>query len=213
MAGGKRALVRRLRAPLRSPGRPGVAKREDRRRFWLAIAAGCSSEDAAVDAGNIPSGGAAVVPGGRRHATNTSGAWRATAVGAVSVLRRARGDRAPEGAGSRRARDRPADRSCALDDLAGAAAQRSHAQRGPGVPGHDGAMACRAGGPRPKAAKLATNEALRRYVEDRLAGRIAHPDGRPISRPRDDMEEAPSRPAARCGDGRRPGARSRSRRG
>ena len=30
---------------------------------------------------------------------------------------------------------------------------------------------------RPKAAKLATNDALRRYVEDRLSGRIARPDG------------------------------------
>ena len=39
-------------------------------------------------------------------------------------------------------------------------------------------------GRRPKAAKLATNEALLRYVEDRLAGHIAHPVGRPISRPR-----------------------------
>jgi len=37
---------------------------------------------------------------------------------------------------------------------------------------------------RPKAAKLATNTALRRYVEDRLAGRITHPEGRPIEEPR-----------------------------
>jgi IS30 family transposase len=37
---------------------------------------------------------------------------------------------------------------------------------------------------RPKAAKLATNAVLRRYVEDRLAGRITHPDGRPIEEPR-----------------------------
>ena len=27
-----------LRGALRSPGRPGVARREDRRRFWAAIA-------------------------------------------------------------------------------------------------------------------------------------------------------------------------------
>ena len=37
---------------------------------------------------------------------------------------------------------------------------------------------------RPKAAKLGSNDALRRYVEDRLAGRIVHPDGTPIEGPR-----------------------------
>jgi transposase InsO family protein len=40
-----------LRGKLRSPGRPGVAWREDRRRFWTLIAAGLSSEDAAVGVG------------------------------------------------------------------------------------------------------------------------------------------------------------------
>lgn len=39
-------------------------------------------------------------------------------------------------------------------------------------------------GRRPKAAKLAVNDALRRYVEDRLAGHVAHPDGKPIKTPR-----------------------------
>ena len=38
-------------------------------------------------------------------------------------------------------------------------------------------------GRRPKPAKLAMNGALRCYIEDRLAGRIAHPDGRPIKEP------------------------------
>ena len=33
-------------------------------------------------------------------------------------------------------------------------------------------------------AKLATNEALRRYVQDRLAGRISAPDGTVIEGPR-----------------------------
>ena len=37
---------------------------------------------------------------------------------------------------------------------------------------------------RPKAAKLATSDALRRYVEDRLAGRIARPDGTLLDGPR-----------------------------
>jgi hypothetical protein len=37
--------------PLISPGRPPIAGRYERRRFWVAIAAGMASEDAAVEAG------------------------------------------------------------------------------------------------------------------------------------------------------------------
>ena len=36
---------------MRSPGRPTVARRQDRQRFWATIARGCSSEDAAAQAG------------------------------------------------------------------------------------------------------------------------------------------------------------------
>ena len=50
----KRRSDRALRAVTRSPAGPGVARREDRRRFWASIAAGLSSEDAAVDAGVSP---------------------------------------------------------------------------------------------------------------------------------------------------------------
>src|SRR3954447_6457601 len=44
----KRRSDRSGRAPLWSPGRPPVAGREERRRFWAAIAAGLASEDAAA---------------------------------------------------------------------------------------------------------------------------------------------------------------------
>ena len=54
----KRSSDRAGRGVLRSPGRPGVARREDRRRFWAVIAAGLSSEDAAADAGVSPAVGA-----------------------------------------------------------------------------------------------------------------------------------------------------------
>src|SRR3712207_6288748 len=47
----KRRSDRSGRAPLPSPGRPPVAGRDEGRRFWLAIATGMSSEDAAVEAG------------------------------------------------------------------------------------------------------------------------------------------------------------------
>src|SRR6476660_4441989 len=39
---------------MRSPGRPSVAGREARQRFWAAIARGLPSEDAAVEAGVSP---------------------------------------------------------------------------------------------------------------------------------------------------------------
>src|ERR1019366_2724447 len=47
----RRRSDRAGRAPMHSPGRPSVARREDRQRFWAAIARGLSSEDAAVEAG------------------------------------------------------------------------------------------------------------------------------------------------------------------
>src|SRR5205823_3254111 len=54
----RRRSDRSGRGALRSPGRPPVARREDRRRFWAAIAAGRASEDAAADAGVSPAVGA-----------------------------------------------------------------------------------------------------------------------------------------------------------
>src|SRR5512144_2641122 len=45
------------RPAMRSPGRPTVARREDRQRFWAAIARGASSEDAAAAAGVSPAVG------------------------------------------------------------------------------------------------------------------------------------------------------------
>src|SRR6266516_6654906 len=42
------------RPAMRSPGRPPVARREDRQRFWGAIAKGLTSEDAGVAAGISP---------------------------------------------------------------------------------------------------------------------------------------------------------------
>ena len=54
---GRRRSERALRGKLRSPGRPGVARREQRRRFWRAIAAGLASEAAAAGAGVSPAVG------------------------------------------------------------------------------------------------------------------------------------------------------------
>ena len=52
MVYGKQQLeVRAYRGQIPSPGRPTVAWREDRVRFWAAIAAGAMTEDAATEAG------------------------------------------------------------------------------------------------------------------------------------------------------------------
>src|SRR6266540_3945206 len=57
-ASGRRPADRALRAPMRSPGRPPVARREHRQGFWEAIAGGLSSEESAVAAGVSPAVGA-----------------------------------------------------------------------------------------------------------------------------------------------------------
>src|SRR6266851_4619710 len=46
-----------MRGQIWSPGRPTVARREDRVRFWQSIAAGVSSTDAAAVAGVSPAVG------------------------------------------------------------------------------------------------------------------------------------------------------------
>src|SRR2546423_12440335 len=50
----KRRSDRCGRARLRSPGRPPAARRENYQLFWASIAAGRTTEDAAVDAGVSP---------------------------------------------------------------------------------------------------------------------------------------------------------------
>ena len=47
----RRASDRAGRPAMRSPGRPPVGRLEHRQRFWMAIARGLSSEDAAMEAG------------------------------------------------------------------------------------------------------------------------------------------------------------------
>src|SRR5829696_6714189 len=124
-----------------------------------------------------------MVPGGRRHATSDARAIFEAAVRAVPVLRGAGGDRDPASAGPRGAAGRPPAAAGGLDDLAGAAPQRRHAQRRPGVSGHHRPVARRAGWSPPEAAKLAVNAALRRYVQERLAGMVIAPGGAAVPGP------------------------------
>ena len=50
-AGARQRAVRLYRGQMPSPGRPTAAWREDRVRFWAAIARGVSSEEAAAEIG------------------------------------------------------------------------------------------------------------------------------------------------------------------
>src|SRR5918997_2555613 len=167
---GRRRSNRALRAKCPSPGRPGVARREDRRRFWALIAAGQSSWDAAIGVGVSEAVGsrwfreAGGVPPSTlgRSSKPPSGRYLSLAEREEIALRRAQGHGVREVARrlgraastlSRELRRNAATRGGSLDYRATTA--QWHAER-----------AAR----RPKRAKLAANAALRTYVQDRLAG-------------------------------------------
>ena len=179
----KRRSDRALRAMTRSPGWPGVARREDRRRFWASIAAGLPSEDAAVDAGvsavvgtrwfreagGMPPSTLArsSKPPSGRYLSFTDreeiALWRAQGGGVREIARRL--GRAASTI-SRELRRNAATRGGGLDYRATTA--QWHAERA---------------GRRPKPAKLVTNAALRTYVQDRLAGAIVAPGGAAVPGP------------------------------
>src|SRR5688500_161263 len=184
MRAGKRRSDRALRAVLpRSPGRPGVAQRESRRRFWAAIAAGQSSETAAIAVGVSPAVGARWFreAGGMPPRTFAPSAqplserYLSFAEREELALLRARGCGVRETARrlgraastiSRELRRNAATRSGGLAYRATTA--HWHADRS---------------ARRPKPAKLAINEPLRRYVQDRLAGMVVAPNGAAVHGP------------------------------
>jgi IS30 family transposase len=179
----RRRSDRAGRGVLRSPGRPGVARREDRRRFWAAIAAGQSSEDAALGAGVSPAVGArwfreaggmppatlapAAKPPSGRHLSFADreeiALGRAQGRGVREIARRLERSASTI---SRELRRNAATRGGGLDYRATTA--QWHAER-----------AAR----RPKPAKLAVNAVLRSYVQDRLAGVVAAPGGAAVPGP------------------------------
>jgi transposase, IS30 family len=160
-----------------------VARREDRRRFWAAIAAGQSSEVAAAGAGVSPAVGArwfreaggmppttlapSSKPPSERYLSFAEreeiAVWRAQGSGVREIARRL--GRAASTI-SRELRRNAATRSGGLAYRATTA--QWHAER-----------AAR----RPKPAKLAVNAALRNYVQERLAGAVAAPDGAMVHGP------------------------------
>jgi hypothetical protein len=173
----KRASDGCTRRKMRSPGRPPVWQRENLCRFWQAIARGRSSEEAALGAGvSAPVGVRWFRKGGGMPPTHL--APTAKPVGTRYLTFEEREDIAialAKGAGvraiartlgrsastiSRELRRNAATRSGSLDYRASTA--QWHADR----------AACR-----PRPGKLVLNPALRDYVQDRLAGKIANPDG------------------------------------
>jgi IS30 family transposase len=164
---------------MRSPGRPPVGRREHRERFWWAIASGLSSEDAGVAAGVSPAvgsrwfregGGMPTLSRAPLSGRYLSFAEReeiailcAQALGGREIARRL--GRSPSTI-SRELRRNAATRGGRLEYRATTA--QWHADR-------------RA--ERPKIAKLAANQRLRDYVQQRLAGEITRPDGIAVSGP------------------------------
>jgi IS30 family transposase len=168
-----------MRGKMWSPGRPSTARRDDRVRFWEAIAVGLSSEDAASEAGVSSAVGARWF----RHAGGmppldlapVSGRYlsfvereeiailNAQDVGVRGIARRL--GRSPSTV-SRELRRNASTRSHAVAYRASTA--QWHAERRSS---------------RPKVAKLAANDRLREYVQDRLSGTIARPDGEPVPGP------------------------------
>jgi IS30 family transposase len=162
-----------------SPGRPSVARREDRQRFWAAVARGLSSDAAAVEAGVSVAVGVRWFRdgGGMPSVTQVplSGRYLSFTEREEIALSRAGGCGVRETARmlgrsastiSRELRRNAATRSGGLEYRATTA--QWHADRR---------------GRRPKAAKLVVNAELRRYVQDRLAGAVQRPDGVAVAGP------------------------------
>src|SRR6266542_2296357 len=179
MGAGKRQQARAMRGQMWSPGRPSVARREDRQCFWGEIAAGCSSEQAAAAAGVSQAVGSRWFRDGGGMPpialASLSGRYlsfaereeiailHAQQVGVREIARRLKRSASTI---SRELRRNVSTRSHSV--VYRATTAQWHAER-------------RAS--RPKVSKLATNDALREYVQDRLAGAIARPDGEPVPGP------------------------------
>jgi IS30 family transposase len=167
------------RGQIPSPGAPTVAWREDRVRFWAAIARGIKTEDACVEARvSGPVGFRWFRHAGGVNpclAPTVSGRYLSFSEREEIALLRAQGagvreiarnlGRSPSTI-SRELRRNASTRTYRLDYKATTA--QWHAER-------------RAR--RPKPAKLATDDRLRQYVQDRLSAAVHAPDGMVLGPP------------------------------
>ena len=166
------------RPAMRSPGRPPI-RRDVERAFWLQIAEGLTSESAAIACGVSGPVGSRwfrerggmplielIAPSGRYLSfaeREEIALLRAQHIGVREIARQLR--RSPSTI-SRELRRNAATRGGRLDYRAGIAQWKAE-------------LMAR----RPKTAKLADNDRLRDYVQDRLAGAVRAPDGRPAAGP------------------------------
>ena len=171
---------RTWRAPMYSPGRPGVNQRQARQAFWARIAAGASSEDAALaigvsqpvgtrwfrEAGGMPP--IDLVPRSGRYLSFAEreelALLKAQQLGIREIARRM--ERSP---------------STISREL------RRNAETRGGVLGYRATVAqwkAERAAERPKVVKLAENARLRSYVQDRLAGTVMDARGKPFPGPR-----------------------------
>lgn len=171
------------RVKMRSPGRPPVLHRSERRPFWRAIADGCSSEEAARRSGVSSAVGVrwfrecGGMPPSHLSPSSppTSGRYLSLTEREQIALLRAQRHGAREIA--RQLTRSPSTISREL--------RRNAATRGGGFEYRAITAQWHAdrSARRPKRAKLASNAVLRRYVQDRLAGKVATPRGKVIAGP------------------------------
>jgi IS30 family transposase len=184
MKAGERASHRCTRARLRSPGHPPGWQRENVRRFWQAVAAGRTSEVAALEAGvSAPVGARWYRSAGGMPPTHLApsakpiiGRYLTFPEREEIAIELAKGSgirfiarklgRSPSTI-SREVRRNAATRSGGFDYRASAA--QWHSDRS---------------AKRPKSSKLTSNAALRTYVEERLAGKVVNIKGVEFSGPK-----------------------------
>lgn len=175
----RRRSDRAMREPMHSPGRPTVGRREHRQQFWEGIARGLTSEQAAIAAGVSQAVGTRWFRecGGMPPLSlqPLSGRYLSFAEREEIAILQAGGRSIREIAAqlgrspstiSRELRRNASTRSGGFEYRA-TTAQWHADQRAK----------------RPKVSKLAANPKLRKYVQDRLGGLIAAPDGTALPGP------------------------------
>jgi len=168
-----------MRGKIPSPGRPPVWQRDQVQRFWVGIAKGLSSEDAALSVGVSSPVGSRWFreAGGMRPISLAplSGRYLSFAEREEIAILKAKGCGVREI--SRQTSRSPSTISRELRRNAATRAGSS-GYRAINAQWHADRRA-----KRPKVAKLAANAKLRDYVQDRLSGVIARPDGTEVPGP------------------------------
>lgn len=175
-AGWMKALTGR--APMKSPGKPSL-RRDVERLFWREIAKGLTSEEAAIAVGASQAAGSRwfrerggmptfmLAPLTGRYLSfeerEEIALMQAQGAGVREIARQLGRDPATI---SRELRRNAATRGGKLEYRASVAQWKAELMTR-----------------RPKAAKLAVNEPLREYVQERLSGKVRRPNGTPVPGP------------------------------